>query len=94
MCDTCHFEKNWKETIFDHYANTNYRLVGKHQWLKCVSCHKGRMYDNDWFRSDCYYCHEKDDVHKGADGKKCETCHIEALWTKIIGNPREQRPVN
>jgi hypothetical protein len=84
ICDTCHNEKNWKETFFDHEKETDYRLLGKHIGLKCVSCHTGRMYENETFKSDCYYCHKKDDVHKGRKGKTCESCHTEINWERII----------
>jgi hypothetical protein len=86
VCDTCHVEKSWKEIIeFDHYKQTEYRLLGKHIGLKCESCHKVRLYEYERFRKNCYYCHEKDDVHKGKDGNKCEKCHTEMAWKQIIG---------
>jgi cytochrome c1 len=86
MCGTCHNEKNWKEIFFDHYQETDYRLVGKHVGPKCVACHKVRIYEDERFRKDCIYCHKKDDVHKGKDGKECETCHTEMVsWKQITG---------
>jgi hypothetical protein len=86
MCDTCHVETNWQETFFDHYGEGNgYRLLGKHTGLKCVDCHKIRIYEDEHFRNDCVYCHKKDDVHKGKDGETCETCHTEMVsWKQII----------
>ncbi len=85
MCDTCHSEKNWKETYFDHTDQTGYQLVGKHLGPKCVDCHKVRIYEDEHFRKDCIYCHTKQDVHKGKEGKTCETCHNEMNWKQIIG---------
>jgi hypothetical protein len=87
MCETCHSEKTWKETFFDHYVETGYRLLGKHVGPKCVACHKVRIYEDEHFRKDCIYCHAKNDVHKGKEGKVCEKCHTEELWKKIIGMP-------
>jgi hypothetical protein len=84
MCGTCHNEQSWKETFFDHYDETGYRLRGKHVGPKCVSCHKVRIYEDERFRKDCSYCHKKDDVHKGKEGKTCETCHTEMSWKQII----------
>ncbi|MBU1426904.1 MAG: cytochrome C [Gammaproteobacteria bacterium] len=80
-CETCHAEKDWKEILFDHDKKTKYPLLGKHQKIKCVDCHKGDLY-KDKLKSDCLSCHEKDDKHKGQEGKKCETCHKEEAWNK------------
>jgi hypothetical protein len=90
MCDTCHIEKNWQETFFDHVAESGYRIVGKHVGLKCWNCHKTRIYEDETFRKECYFCHAKNDVHKGKQGKVCESCHTEMIsWKQIIGkNPK------
>jgi hypothetical protein len=83
MCGTCHNERNWKETYFDHTDQTGYQLVGKHLGPKCVDCHKVRIYEDEQFRKDCIYCHAKRDVHNGKEGKKCESCHNEMNWKPI-----------
>ena len=80
-CETCHVENEWKEIKFDHAKQTKYPLLGKHAKAKCASCHKGDLY-KDKLKMDCFSCHEKDDKHKGQEGKKCETCHVEEAWTK------------
>ncbi len=80
-CETCHVENEWKEIKFDHGKQTKYPLLGKHAKAKCVSCHKGDLY-KDKLSTVCFSCHEKDDKHKGQEGKKCETCHVEETWTK------------
>lgn len=84
-CETCHVERDWKEIIFDHDKLTKYPLLGKHKTAKCVSCHKGDLY-KDKLKTDCFSCHEKDDKHKGQEGKKCETCHSERDWKKTTFN--------
>ena len=73
-CETCHIEKDWKDIVFDHDKQTKYPLLGKHKTAKCASCHKGDLY-KDKLQTNCLSCHEKDDKHKGQEGKKCETCH-------------------
>lgn len=78
-CESCHTEKGWKEIAFDHDKQTRYPLLGKHKDAKCVSCHKGDLY-KDKLPSNCYSCHERDDKHKGQEGKKCESCHKERSW--------------
>jgi hypothetical protein len=87
MCDTCHSERNWQETSFDHARETEngYQLVGKHLGPKCVDCHPIRLYEMETFSKACNYCHKKDDVHKGKEGKRCEPCHTEMGWKHIIG---------
>ncbi|MBI5006937.1 MAG: cytochrome C [Nitrosomonadales bacterium] len=81
-CESCHVEKDWKEIKFDH-GKTKFPLLGKHAdpKLKCTGCHKGDIY-KDKLPTDCFSCHEKDDKHKGQEGKKCESCHGADSWTK------------
>ena len=81
-CETCHDAKSWKEIVFDHDRKTKYPLLGKHREVKCVACHKGDLY-KDKLKTDCFSCHEKDDKHKGEEGKKCESCHHEESWKKV-----------
>jgi hypothetical protein len=81
-CEVCHDENVWKETVFNHDKKTKFPLLGKHRApLKCNACHKGDLY-KDKLAMDCFSCHEKDDKHKGQEGKKCETCHGAESWTK------------
>ncbi|MBI5430398.1 MAG: cytochrome C [Nitrosomonadales bacterium] len=84
-CESCHVEKGWKDILFDHDKDTKYKLLGKHKEVKCVTCHKGDLY-KDKLQSICFSCHEKDDKHKGQEGKKCESCHAEQSWTKTTFN--------
>jgi len=80
-CETCHKEKNWKTIEFDHDRDTKYALKGKHEKVKCVSCHTGNLYTQK-LKQDCYTCHVKKDVHKKKLGKLCESCHTEKDWKK------------
>lgn len=90
-CETCHNEKGWKEFLFDHDKKTKFPLLGKHRPpLKCTECHKGDLY-KDKLKSDCYSCHQKDDKHKGQEGKKCESCHKEDDWKKSPFDHRQSR---
>ena len=84
-CESCHVERDWKEILFDHDKKTKYPLLGKHKTAKCSDCHKGDIY-KDKLQSTCISCHEKDDKHKGQEGKKCETCHDEQTWNKTTFN--------
>ena len=78
-CESCHVEKDWGISIFDHDKQTKYPLRGKHAQTKCSACHTGFLY-KDKTRTDCLGCHLKDDKHKGQLGKQCESCHNERDW--------------
>jgi hypothetical protein len=80
-CETCHLEKGWKSIIFNHDKETKYRLLFKHQSVKCDACHKANLYQ-DKLKTNCINCHKSDDEHKGQLGDKCESCHSEQSWKK------------
>lgn len=81
-CESCHSERGWKTTLFDHNRDARFALRGKHAAAKCEGCHK----DMD-FRvqppKECAGCHAKDDRergHKGQLGAQCSRCHNERAW--------------
>ncbi len=85
-CRTCHTEHKGRDgrivsldqKQFDH-ALSDFSLRGKHQKTECAKCHiAGKKYRSA--AHDCDGCHKKDDVHKGALGAKCESCHSEGNW--------------
>ena len=78
-CESCHVEKDWKSTRFDHGRDTRYPLRGKHAQAKCSACHAGILYKEN-LATTCVSCHQKDDKHKGQLGPKCESCHNDAGW--------------
>jgi hypothetical protein len=78
-CQTCHVEKAFKAVIFEHARDTRFALRGKHQQVKCDSCHKGVLY-RDKLQDRCFACHEPDDKHKGQLGNDCARCHSETGW--------------
>jgi hypothetical protein len=84
-CDSCHNERGWKTTSFDH-DKTHFPLLGKHRDAKCETCHKGGVSGPNAklkIEKECVACHKKDDQdkgHKGRYGNKCETCHNEKGW--------------
>jgi len=92
-CESCHKEKDWKQISFDHDHDTKYALKGKHEQVKCVSCHTGRLYQQK-LAQDCITCHTKDDVHKEKLGKRCESCHNEKDWKDVrIDHGRTRFPL-
>jgi hypothetical protein len=78
-CESCHSEKEWKPSTFNHDADTKYILRGKHRTPTCVSCHTGHIYRVK-LSQDCNSCHSKDDKHKESLGKDCASCHSERSW--------------
>jgi hypothetical protein len=76
-CDSCHNDRDWKSTRFDH-ARTRFPLVGKHVPVKCTECHKTLRYKDA--PRDCFSCHRKDDTHKLKFGTACESCHNARAW--------------
>ena len=49
-------------------------LVGAHARLKCADCHRQPAAEVK-LSSECISCHQKDDVHDGQFGRRCERCH-------------------
>ncbi len=81
-CDSCHKQKTWKKTIFNH-SKTKFELFGKHKKVKCDTCHRGVIAEEN-LGLKCISCHKPDDVHEREEGKKCDTCHSEDGWNKKI----------
>jgi hypothetical protein len=101
-CSSCHTDHKGRghaltpapEKNFDH-AITGFLLVGKHQSVACASCHTKGANGPRWvgLAKDCAGCHA--DVHKGALGNRCSTCHAVAGWkptTRTIAD--HQVPMN
>jgi hypothetical protein len=81
-CEVCHTAKTWKRDDFDHAKETGYALVKKHSQLKCGQCHVKQLFVQKTSRM-CVRCHEKDDIHEGELGTRCEICHSEVGF-KVI----------
>jgi hypothetical protein len=94
-CQYCHSVTSWALIDFDH-TQTNFQLNGKHQSIRCKSCHK---YDGTnpnisviliLNKKSCQDCHQ--DVHMGqfhAQGEidsdeenliRCDKCHTTLNW--------------
>ncbi len=92
-CLKCHDYKSWKDLVFDHDINTEYKLKGKHTDLKCESCHSPALSeatgdDKAVFATlkfkplkheKCSDCHY--DLHNGEVKKRpCAVCHMTDGW--------------
>ncbi|MCF8405767.1 MAG: cytochrome C [Bacteroidales bacterium] len=79
-CRSCHTESSFHEikgmSNFDH-TKTDFPLEGRHKFIDCKACHKGK-YTDPINHSKCISCHK--DYHKGQfvkEGKSpdCSECH-------------------
>ncbi len=87
QCNLCHTTNDWEEVTFDH-NDTAFPLTGKHNEITCEACHTD---ENDGqLDSSCISCHRKDDIHEGAYGDQCATCHATDNWERISFNHSTQ----
>lgn len=82
-CTACHSASGWDDMTFRH-DKTKFKLEGKHEPVKCASCHPNDQYKKTPIN--CYACHKFDDVHKRKKGKQCEKCHNSATWRSLKFN--------
>jgi hypothetical protein len=84
-----------ERNAFDH-KTIGYDMQGKHLLLACEKCHKnaelrllppgGRRFLG--LDRSCATCHE--DVHKGAMGQKCASCHGQEAWDRLQSEGHEK----
>jgi nitrate/TMAO reductase-like tetraheme cytochrome c subunit len=75
-CTGCHNTNSFKQinqSAFDH-DKTNFPLIGKHNFVSCNDCHKGKITDKIMHER-CNNCHA--DYHKGQFISDCSVCHNE-----------------
>lgn len=77
-CDTCHGQQSWRSDVVFHHDLTSYPLLGLHRVVSCAQCHTTLAFSGA--PTTCIDCHNRDDVHKGGLGKKCESCHSPNGW--------------
>lgn len=82
-CQSCHVDKGWTKTKFDHSRDTKFIRDGKHKEIECDNCHKENIKKKKP-KTSCVSCHEDDDVHKGNLGAKCHSCHTTVSWKKRV----------
>ena len=78
-CSRCHSSGVWDATRFDHNDDTKWELKGMHSTSPSLPRLSPGQTVHQYAQDLCAAegCHAKDDVHKGALGSKCETCHVE-----------------
>ena len=81
QCQACHTTARWRDVLpFDH-DRTRYPLTGAHRTTPCLDCHRGEVWHG--VTTQCVGCHLRQDVHHGADGRDCASCHGTARWRTI-----------
>ena len=78
-CGSCHGDRAWKPSTFQHEVATKFALRGQHRAARCGDCHTGPLYKAK-LETDCFACHRKDDKHKESLGRDCGACHSERSW--------------
>lgn len=76
-CASCHDSVAWSRARYDH-GKTTFPLENKHAEVPCAACHFGNRYDGT--PQACASCHSPDDVHRGARGTDCASCHTTKEW--------------
>ncbi len=87
-CASCHDFNAFKPASgFDH-SKTNFKLLGKHQQVECLKCHKIETLNGKKFQEfkgvayeNCTSCHK--DVHNNQFGQNCTQCHSEESFHNI-----------
>lgn len=87
-CESCHSTESWQKKAFDHDRDTAFVLRGPHRELACSSCHSGKPAAGGGMRASvsrtCVDCHRGDDVHRGQQGDRCDTCHQVKSWREGV----------
>lgn len=85
-CIVCHTDHEGRKAdivqidsgIFDH-SFTDFVLKGAHIEANCSDCHNPKEAYRD-APSGCGSCHADIDVHEGALGSECSSCHSQSDW--------------
>ncbi len=80
-CGDCHTTASWKNAKFDHGKQTGFALLGQHNVIDCMACHK-RADFKDKLPKECSGCHRADDAHRMRFGADCASCHGNESWAK------------
>ena len=62
---------------FDH-STTVFPILGKHESLECVECHKGADFTSTPIH--CVACHTEPQIHTGLFDLDCSLCHTAQAW--------------
>jgi hypothetical protein len=87
-CTKCHGQEAFKPALKFSHANSKFQLIGKHQSVACLKCHRMETKAGKPFQkfagvsfSNCTSCHT--DVHQNKFGQNCKQCHSENSFHSI-----------
>lgn len=87
-CVNCHSTDAFAPATYFNHDHTDYPLVGKHQEVDCIDCHRIETRKGKEFQvftgiefANCNSCHE--DVHDNNLGTNCKQCHSETSFTSM-----------
>jgi hypothetical protein len=83
QCQSCHNSADWASWAFDHDRQSDFALTGQHRGLVCSACHSRATNPADT-TNQCVECHRREDVHRGAFGEDCASCHVTENFRDII----------
>jgi hypothetical protein len=84
-CDNCHKPNGWLNINFNHNKSTDFKLEHRHADVECSACHQDLVF-KDKLTPKCASCHKIDDIHKGSNGNKCDSCHSVKKWSSVSFN--------
>lgn len=77
-CDSCHGDQSWADGVRFSHDLASFALVGLHRVATCEQCHASLAFTGT--DDECVACHRSEDIHGGAMGEACESCHSPAGW--------------
>jgi len=84
-CEVCHNARSWRAWDYNHDKLTKFKLDGAHKKVNCHDCHLKEVFDNHFeVQRTCWGCHEREDVHQGKFGQRCENCHTTSDFKTIL----------
>ena len=94
-CESCHNVRDWRLWSYDHARQATYPLEQAHAPLACTACHNKPAPAGKHIAPvgrNCVACHQRDDVHDGAFGARCEQCHSVTRWKEVSNRARSAVP--
>lgn len=76
-CASCHDTQEWVLISYDHAAEADWPLVGKHEPVKCMECHEDPSFHLE--SAACEQCHADDEPPNHYEGS-CDECHLSHGW--------------
>lgn len=87
-CGNCHDANAFKPASKFYHTKAKFQLIGKHQNVDCIKCHKTEIKNGKKFQKftgiqfqSCTNCHK--DIHNNKFGQNCTECHNNESFTLL-----------